>query len=40
MVATNCFRFEAGAWRLVHHHAGPLAVTLAGEDDERPPLLH
>ena len=25
LVATNVFTREAGAWRLVHHHAGPLA---------------
>jgi ketosteroid isomerase-like protein len=40
LAATNCFRFEEGGWRLMHHHAGPLAVTVAGEDDEAPPVLH
>ncbi len=30
MSATNVFAREEGAWRLVHHHAGPIAP----EDDE------
>jgi len=25
LAATNVFVLEAGAWRLVHHHAGPLS---------------
>ena len=40
LAASNCFLFEAGGWRLVHHQAGPLAVTVAGEDDDEPPVLH
>jgi len=32
LVATNVFVREDGAWRLVHHHAGPIAEA----DDERP----
>ena len=23
--ATNCFVLEAGVWRMLHHHAGPVA---------------
>ncbi len=26
LVATNIFRVEDGAWRLLHHHSGPVAV--------------
>lgn len=33
LVATNVFIREDDAWRLVHHHAGPIADT---SDDERP----
>jgi ketosteroid isomerase-like protein len=33
LVATNVFVREAGAWRLCHHQAGPLAETR----DEPPP---
>jgi ketosteroid isomerase-like protein len=28
LAATNVFVLEADAWRLVHHHAGPLARTI------------
>jgi ketosteroid isomerase-like protein len=36
LIATNVFVREAGGWRMVHHHAGPIA---AGVDDESPPEL-
>jgi ketosteroid isomerase-like protein len=26
LVATNIFQQEAGGWRLIHHHSGPVAV--------------
>lgn len=29
LAATNVFVLEAGQWRMVHHHAGPLARTIA-----------
>ena len=29
LAATNVFVFEADAWRMVHHHAGPLARTIS-----------
>ena len=29
LAATNVFVLENGEWRMVHHHAGPLARTLA-----------
>ncbi|MDH3234470.1 MAG: nuclear transport factor 2 family protein [Alphaproteobacteria bacterium] len=34
LVATNLFRLEAGGWRMVHHHSGPLAgdVRMAERD--------
>jgi ketosteroid isomerase-like protein len=34
LVATNVFVREDGTWRLVHHHAGPIATD---DEDERPP---
>ncbi len=41
MAATNVFRLEAGRWRMVHHHAGPIAQRdEVGDDDEPPPLLN
>jgi ketosteroid isomerase-like protein len=33
LVATNVFVREEGAWRLVHHHAGPIADA---DEDGRP----
>jgi ketosteroid isomerase-like protein len=36
LMATNVFVRESGRWRMVHHHAGPIAV---GVDDESPPEL-
>ncbi|HKU42813.1 MAG TPA: nuclear transport factor 2 family protein [Polyangiales bacterium] len=29
LAATNVFVLEGGQWRMVHHHAGPLARTIA-----------
>ena len=29
LVATNVFVREDGAWRIVHHHAGPLSIPVA-----------
>jgi ketosteroid isomerase-like protein len=41
LTATNVFVREAEAWRLVHHHAGPIARTRDAEGgDEPPPLLN
>ena len=38
LVATNVFVREDGAWRLVHHQAGPVAQRIDDdEDDELPP---
>ena len=31
LAATNVFVREGAAWRLVHHHAGPIARSAAGE---------
>ncbi len=39
LVATNVFLREDGAWRMVHHHAGPCAAPppeLAEEPSEEP----
>lgn len=36
LMATNVFSREGGRWRMVHHHAGPIA---AGVDDDSPPEL-
>ena len=35
LIATNVFVREDGAWRMVHHHAGPVNVT--DDDDPEPP---
>ena len=37
LIATNVFARERGAWRMVHHHAGPIAP--GADDDEEPPEL-
>jgi ketosteroid isomerase-like protein len=37
LVATNVFVREDDAWRLAHHHAGPLAHPSDDEEDELPP---
>jgi ketosteroid isomerase-like protein len=34
LAATNVFALEQGEWRLVHHHAGPMA---SRGDSRRPP---
>ncbi len=34
LVATNLFVREDGAWKMTHHHAGPVASD--GDDDDRP----
>jgi ketosteroid isomerase-like protein len=36
LMATNVFVREAGRWRMVHHHAGPIAASV---DDDSPPEL-
>ena len=36
LLATNVFVREGGRWRMVHHHAGPIA---AGADADAPPGL-
>ena len=41
LVATNVFVREAGEWRMVHHHAGPIARGRdTGDGDEPPPFLN
>jgi ketosteroid isomerase-like protein len=35
LAATNCYRRVAGAWRMVHHQASPIAA--ATEESEPPP---
>ncbi len=41
LVATNIFAREGGAWRMVHHQAGPTtAVPEPPGDDEAPGRLH
>jgi ketosteroid isomerase-like protein len=39
MSATNVFVREEGGWRVVHHHAGPVAEVSEGDDDEDVPQL-
>ncbi len=36
LTATNIFLREDGAWRMVHHHAGPCGVPPAELAEERP----
>jgi ketosteroid isomerase-like protein len=36
LAATNVYRRVAGAWRMVHHQASPIAM-MADESDEPPP---
>jgi ketosteroid isomerase-like protein len=38
LMATNVFVRESGRWRMVHHHAGPIAGSV--EDDSPPELLN
>jgi ketosteroid isomerase-like protein len=37
LVATNLYAREGAAWKLVHHHAGPVADNEPGEEDEPGP---
>ncbi len=37
VLATNLFRRDGEAWRLVHHHASPLVPGAAALPDEPPP---
>jgi len=39
LAATNVFVRESGSWRMVHHHAGPIARTRDAGGEE-PPLLN
>jgi ketosteroid isomerase-like protein len=39
LAATNVFVRESGEWRIVHHHAGPIARSRGG-GDEPPSLLN
>jgi ketosteroid isomerase-like protein len=34
LMATNVFIREMGRWKIVHHHAGPIAHPTDEEDDE------
>jgi hypothetical protein len=39
LAATNLFVMEAGAWRMVHHHSGPIAaLTGLGTDTPSGPM--
>lgn len=41
LIATNVFAREGGAWRMVHHQAGPTSGVPAPEpEDEAPGRLH
>jgi hypothetical protein len=40
LVATNIFLRENGHWRMVHHHAGPLARVPAELAAAEPPSKH
>jgi len=37
LVATNLFVYEAGSWKLIHHHAGPCDLSPAALDEEDAP---
>jgi ketosteroid isomerase-like protein len=39
LAATNVFVREGGEWRIVHHHAGPIARGRDDDADEEPPTL-
>lgn len=39
MTATNVYVREEGGWRVVHHHAGPVAEVSDGDDDDDVPHL-
>jgi len=40
LVATNIFIREAGAWKLVHHQAGPTPPPTLEASDDAPPAVH
>jgi ketosteroid isomerase-like protein len=40
LAATNVFVREGGEWRIVHHHAGPIAPGRDSGDDEPPRFLN
>ncbi|MCH7930375.1 MAG: nuclear transport factor 2 family protein [Proteobacteria bacterium] len=40
LAATNVFVREGGAWKMVHHHAGPTAPPEAEELEDAPDLVH
>ncbi len=40
LVATNVFVREDGAWRMVHHQAGPTAPPDLDEIDDEPDVMH
>ncbi|MCA8927747.1 MAG: nuclear transport factor 2 family protein [Alphaproteobacteria bacterium] len=35
LMASNLFALERGAWRMVHHHSGPLNAPLPATPDEQ-----
>jgi ketosteroid isomerase-like protein len=37
LAATNLFVREGGAWRMVHHHAGPVQIAEDAADDDSAP---
>lgn len=39
LAATNVFVRESGEWRIVHHHAGPIARGRGDDDGDEPPTL-
>ncbi len=39
LIATNVFVREEGAWRMVHHHAGPAPAPTGLQDREAPPVM-
>ena len=40
LAATNIFVLEAGAWRMVHHQAGPTAALGFGAEDAPTGVVH
>ena len=40
LAATNVFVREGGAWKMVHHHAGPTAPPEAEESEDAPDRVH
>jgi ketosteroid isomerase-like protein len=40
LAATNVFVLEQGRWRMMHHHAGPLATATRGPARARPSSLN